>query len=85
MIFITEVILDLETRLLEILDWDESRLERVYSKAAKFLESQKSSDVGSIERLLIAHLKSSISEEGARIVFKILDQHIRKEMRIIEE
>ena len=77
--------IDSETRLLEILDWDEERLERVYERAAKFLESQRSNDVGSIERLLIMHLKSSISEEGARLIFKILDQNIRKEMRIIEE
>lgn len=77
--------IDLETRLLEILDWDESRLERIYKKAAKFLERQKLKDIGSIERLLVAHLRTSISEEGARLVFRILDQNIRREMRIIEE
>ena len=77
--------LDSETRLLEILDWDEERLEKLYEKAAKFLKSQRLNDVGSIERLMILHLKSSISEEGARLVFRILDQNIRKEMRIIEE
>jgi len=78
-------VIDTETRLLEILDWDEARLERVYEKAAKFLESQTTSDIGSLERLLISHLRSSISEEGARLIFRVLDQNIRKEMRIIEE
>ena len=77
--------LDTETRLLEILDWDESRLERVYEKAARVLESQRSSNAKSIERLLISHLRNSISEEGAKLVFRVLDQNIRKEMRIIEE
>ena len=77
--------IDTETRLLEILDWDEERLEKVYERAAKFLETQKLRDVGSIERLLILHLRNNISEEGARLIFKILDQNIRKEMRIIEE
>jgi hypothetical protein len=78
-------VIDIETRLLEILDWDESRLERVYEKAAKFLENQKTNDVGSLERLLVSHLRSSITEEGARLIFRVLDQNIRKEMRIIEE
>ena len=77
--------IDTETRLLEILDWDEERLEKVSERAAKFLETQKLRDVGSIERLLILHLRNNISEEGARLIFKILDQNIRKEMRIIEE
>jgi len=77
--------IDLETRLVEILDWDESRLERVYEKAAKFVSSQKTNDMRSLEALLVSHLKSSITEEGAKIIFRILDQNIRREMRIIEE
>ena len=77
--------IDSETRLLEILDWDEERLERVYEKAARFLSSQSGSDRGSIERLLVNHLRSKISEEGAKLVFSILDQNIRRQMRIIEE
>jgi hypothetical protein len=77
--------IDLETRLLEILDWDEERLERIYQKAAKFLASQKTNDMRSLEALLISHLRTSISEEGSRIIFRILDQNIRREMRIIEE
>lgn len=77
--------IDLETRLLEILDWDEERLSQVYDKSAKLLRSCNLSDKSSIERMLILNLKNQISEEGARIVFSILDQNIRKEMRIIEE
>ncbi len=77
--------IDIETRLLEILDWDEERLERVYEKAARFLSSQSASDRGAIERLLVNHLRSKISEEGAKLVFSILDQNIRRQMRIIEE
>lgn len=77
--------IDLETRLLEILDWDEKRLEKVYDRASKFLERCQLSDKSAIERMLIANMRNHISEEGARIVFSILDQHIRKEMRIIEE
>ena len=71
--------IDLETRLLEILDWDEERLGRV------FLRTCNLSDKSSIERMLIQNLRNHISEEGARIVFNILDQNIRREMRIIEE
>lgn len=77
--------IDLETRLLEILDWDEEQLNRVYDRAAKFLQTCNLSDKSSIERMLILNLRNHISEEGARIVFKILDQNIRREMRIIEE
>jgi hypothetical protein len=78
-------VIDLETRLLEILDWDEGRLEKIYERAARFLERQTSGDRGTIERLLVEHLRSKISEEGARLVFAALDQNIRKQMRIIEE
>jgi hypothetical protein len=75
----------LETRLLEILDWDEQRLESLYERSAKFLERQRSGDKGQIERALVEYLKSKVSEEGAKIVFQVLDQNIRRQMRIIEE
>jgi hypothetical protein len=77
--------INLETRLLEILDWDEQRLESLYERSAKFLERQRSGDKGQIERALVEHLKSKVSEEGAKIVFQVLDQNIRRQMRIIEE
>lgn len=77
--------IDLETRLLEILDWDEEKLSLVYDRAAKFLQNCRLSDKSTIERMLVNDLKKHISEEGARIVFSILDQNIRREMRIIEE
>lgn len=75
----------LETRLLEILDWDEERQHALYEHAAKFLNDCSLKDKGSIERALIHHLRNKVSDEGARIVFQILDQNIRREMRIIEE
>jgi hypothetical protein len=78
-------VIDLETRLLEILDWDEEKLSLVYDRAAKFLQNCRLSDKSTIERMLVNDLKKHISEEGARIVFSILDQNIRREMRIIEE
>lgn len=77
--------IDLETRLLEILDWDEDRVQKLYERAAKFLNNCNLSDRGSVERMLIHHLRGTVTEEGARIVFQVLDQNIRREMRIIEE
>lgn len=77
--------IDAETRLLEILDWDEARLESLYEKTAQFLERSKFSDKGQLERSLVEHLRRYVNEEGARLVFRILDQNIRNEMRIIEE
>ena len=77
--------IDLETRLLEILDWDEELLQSTYERAANFLNEQRIKDRESVEMMLVRFLGDSITEEGARIVFRILDQNIRKEMRIIEE
>jgi hypothetical protein len=77
--------IDSETRLLEILDWDEERLEMIYERAARFLSTQRTSDRGAVERMLVSHLRGKISEEGAKLVFVILDQNIRRQMRIIEE
>ncbi len=77
--------IDLETRLLEILDWNEEKLESVYHRSAKFLENCKLADKAQIERALVEHLRRHISEEGAKLMFSILDQNIRREMRIIEE
>lgn len=77
--------IDLETRLLEILDWDEDHQLVVYERAAKFLSGCNLKDKGSIEKALVQHFRGDISEEAARIVFQILDQNIRREMRIIEE
>ena len=79
------MMIDIETRLLEMLDWDESELERLYDKASVFLESCQLFDTGSIASALTEHLYDDISEEGSSLIFLILDQNIRKEMRIIEE
>lgn len=77
--------IDLETRLLEIHDWDEEALVSIFEQASVFLSSCNLRDIGSIEKGLVQHLHGSTTEEGARIVFRILDQNIRREMRIIEE
>ena len=77
--------IDIETALLEMLDWDEVELNRLYSKAGDFLETCTLFDTGSIGSALIAHLHDDIGEDGSNLIFLILDQHIRKEMRIIEE
>jgi hypothetical protein len=77
--------IDLETRLLEILDWDERKLGILYERSAKFLAKCTTLDKRQLEHALVEHLKSKVSEEGAILVFKILDQNIRREMRIIEE
>jgi hypothetical protein len=77
--------IDIETSLLEMLDWDEVELERLYDKASVFLESCKLFDTGSISNALTEHLHDDIGEDGSNLIFLILDQHIRKEMRIIEE
>lgn len=77
--------IDLETRLLEIHDWDEEQLELLYERAAKFLSRCRIEDRASVEKMLIDHLRGITTEEGASLTFKILDQNIRKEMRIIEE
>ena len=77
--------IDIETSLLEMLDWDEVELERLYDKASVFLESCTLFDTGSISNALTEHLHDDIGEDWSNLIFLILDQHIRKEMRIIEE
>jgi len=77
--------IDLETRLLEIHDWDEEQLQSLYERAANFLNGCKLSDKGSIERELAKHLRGRTTDEGARLIFMVLDQNIRREMRTIEE
>lgn len=77
--------IDLETRLLEIHEWDEEQLELLYERAASFLNGYTIGNRDSIESMLIDHLRDLTTEEGARLVFRILDQNIRREMRIIEE
>jgi hypothetical protein len=77
--------IEIETSLLEMLDWDEDELERLYDKAADFLEKCTLFETGSICSALAGHLHDDIGEEGSNLIFFILDQNIRKEMRIIEE
>lgn len=77
--------IDLETRLLEILDWDEDELTRIYEKSAAFINEAKFKDTSSLRKMLKEHLVDDISEEGAGLILLIIDQNIRKESRIIEE
>lgn len=77
--------IEIETRLLELLDWDEEVLESLYDKASRFLLTCKTSSKREIEERLITFLENSITEEGAKLIFSVLDQNIRLEMRVIEE
>lgn len=77
--------IDLETRLLEIMDWDEDAVTKLYDDAVIFLQSCKHRDRSQLERDLISYLKKNTTEEAARLVLSILDQNIRHQMRIIEE
>jgi hypothetical protein len=77
--------IELETRLLEILDWDEERAERLYAAAAAFVSNSRFYDVGTLERETVKHLRGLEPEEACRIVFQILDYNVRSEMRVIEE
>lgn len=77
--------IEIETRLLELLDWDEDALESLYDKASRFLLTCKTSSKKEIEKELVTFLENSITEEGAKLVFSVLDQNIRLEMRVIEE
>ena len=77
--------IEIETRLLELLDWEEEELERIYLKAAEHLATCKSTDRRAVEESLRDHMQEDLSDEGSSLIFLILDQNIRKEMRIIEE
>ncbi len=77
--------IELETRLLEILDWDEERAEQLYAAAAAFVSTNKFHDMRTLERAMIQHLRYLAPDEACKIVFQILDQSMRVEMRTIEE
>jgi hypothetical protein len=77
--------IQLETRLLEILDWDESRAEQLYAAAAAFVSNSRFYDIGTLRRETVKYLSSLEPEEACSIVFQILDYNIRSEMRVIEE
>lgn len=77
--------IDIETRLLEIMDWDEDAVTELYDDAVIFLQGCKHNDRAHLERDLVAHLRKNTTEEAAKLVLSILDQNIRHQMRIIEE
>lgn len=77
--------IEIETRLLEILDWDEDELERVYQKAAAYFASCQTGGTVPTSASLREFLADDIDDEGSSLIFLILDQNIRNIMRIIEE
>jgi hypothetical protein len=79
------MMIDLETRLLEILEWDEEKMEEIFLTSANLINESRFFDISSLRKLLNDHLIPDIGEEAAALVFGIMDQNIRKQMRIIEE
>lgn len=79
------MMIDLETRLLEILEWDEEKMEEIFLTSANLINESRFFDISSLRKLLNNHLIPDIGEEAATLVFRIMDQNIRKQMRIIEE
>ena len=77
--------IDIETRLLEIMDWDEEEVTKLYDDAVVFLQGCKHADRSRLEIELVAYLRKRTTDEAARLVLSILDQNIRHQMRIIEE
>jgi hypothetical protein len=77
--------IEIETRLLEIMDWDEEAVTKLYDDAVVFLQGCKHTDRSRLERDLVAYLRKRTTDEAARLVLSILDQNIRHQMRIIEE
>lgn len=77
--------IDLETRLLEILEWDEEKMEEIFLTSANLINESRFFDISSLRKLLNDRLIPDIGEEAAALVFGIMDQNIRKQMRIIEE
>jgi hypothetical protein len=79
------MMIDLETRLLEILEWDEEKMEEIFLTSANLINESRFFDISSLRKLLNDRLIPDIGEEAAALVFGIMDQNIRKQMRIIEE
>lgn len=77
--------IDIETRLLEIMDWDEDAVTKLYDTAVVFLQTCSYNDRSRLEKELVAHLRKSTTDEAARLILSVLDQNIRHQMRIIEE
>ena len=74
--------IDLETSLLELLDWDEALLELVYQRISYIISDGEYKTRQQIELQIKQDLEGLIPENGIKIVISILDQLIRKEERV---
>ena len=74
--------IDLETSLLELLDWDEELLELVYQRVSSIISDREYKTRQQVELQIKQDLEGLIPEDGIKIVISILNQLIRKEERI---
>jgi len=75
-------LIDLETSLFELLDWDEELLELVYQRVSSIISDREYKTRQQVELQIKQDLEGLIPEDGIKIVISILDQLIRKEERI---
>lgn len=76
--------IDLETRLLELLDWDEEQLQLVYEKTRNVLKKCDYNNRNQVEKAISSELENLLSDEGVEIIKKMISQLIRKEEMIAE-
>jgi hypothetical protein len=77
-------LIDLETRLLELLDWDEEQLQLVYEKTRNVLNKCDYNNRNQVEKAISSELENLLSDEGVEIIKKMISQLIRKEEMIAE-
>ena len=75
--------IDLETRLLEILDWDEENLQKIYEKVENVLKECDYNNRKEAEEAISLELEDHLSNEGISIIKKMIGL-IRKEEMIAE-
>ena len=76
--------IDLETRLLELLDWDEEQLKLVYEKTRNVLSECDYNNRNQVEKAISSELENLLTDEGVEIIKKMISQLIRKEEMIAE-
>lgn len=76
--------IDLETRLLELLDWDEEQLQLVYEKTRNVLNKCDYNNRNQVEKAISSELENLLPDEGVEIIKKMISQLIRKEEMIAE-
>jgi hypothetical protein len=77
-------LIDLETRLLELLDWDEEQLKLVYEKTRNVLSECDYNNRNQVEKAISSELENLLTDEGVEIIKKMISQLIRKEEMIAE-